>query len=372
MAKPTIEEIRVKLASQGARWTPGITSVSELPEHRQNRRLGLEINTAEMARVRSAINASRPQRASFAPEVDWRERNGKKWMTPVRDQGECGSCVAFGTIAALESRARIIYNRPDWDVSLSVADLFFCGAGRKCNEGWWPSFALTYAQSRGVPDERCFPYQDHDMDCNSCANRPDRLMTVTSWEEMPEIERRKEFLDQHGPMVACMAVYRDFFSYRSGVYRHVAGDLAGYHCVCCVGYSEREGCWICKNSWGDWGDNGYFKIAYGESGIDTEFAMYGIRGVAGTLKPSDEEGKPDEALADAYFADYALASSKSVFWAHAAGQWRSREVTDSQLASLSAAAQLAGSLKIYYIGDRIERVVAMKQLASLEATSKKK
>jgi hypothetical protein len=87
-----------------------------------------------------------------------------------------------------------------------------------------------------------------------------------------------------------MAVYRDFFSYRQGVYRHTTGGLAGYHAVCVVGYSEPEQAWICKNSWGDdWGDSGWFKIGYGECGMDTEFAMYGVTGVE---PPSPEPPSP--------------------------------------------------------------------------------
>jgi hypothetical protein len=78
-------------------------------------------------------------------------------------------------------------------------------------------------------------------------------------------------------MVAGMAVYADFFTYRSGVYRATSTNLRGYHAVSVVGYDDQEECWICKNSWGTgWGENGWFKIGYGESGIDTQFAFYDV------------------------------------------------------------------------------------------------
>jgi C1A family cysteine protease len=85
-------------------------------------------------------------------------------------------------------------------------------------------------------------------------------------------------------MIACMAIYRDFFGYKDGVYRHVTGDLAGYHAISCIGYSEEEECWICKNSWNtDWGNQGFFKIAYGghmlrESGVINLFQMLSSQG----------------------------------------------------------------------------------------------
>jgi len=91
-----------------------------------------------------------------------------------------------------------------------------------------------------------------------------------------------------------MAVYRDFFNYKSGVYRHTSGTLAGYHAVCVVGYSERDQCWIVKNSWGPgWGDAGWFKIGYGECEMDTKFAMYGVEDVTPPSPGPGPEPQPD-------------------------------------------------------------------------------
>ena len=91
-------------------------------------------------------------------------------------------------------------------------------------------------------------------------------------------------LAARGPMVAGMAVYQDFFSYAGGVYKHVSGSLAGYHAISVVGYNETDRYWICKNSWGTgWGElgpdgsRGWFRIAYGDSGLDTQFAFYDVQ-----------------------------------------------------------------------------------------------
>ncbi len=62
-------------------------------------------------------------------------------------------------------------------------------------------------------------------------------------------------------------VYEDFFNYKSGVYRHVSGAVAGGHAVVLLGWGN--GYWIAQNSWGSsWGENGFFKIALHECGID--------------------------------------------------------------------------------------------------------
>jgi C1A family cysteine protease len=79
----------------------------------------------------------------------------------------------------------------------------------------------------------------------------------------------KEQISTYGAVTACFVVYNDFFSYSSGVYRHVSGGVAGGHCVALVGYDDAQGCWIAKNSWGpSWGEHGFVRIGYGECYIE--------------------------------------------------------------------------------------------------------
>ena len=89
----------------------------------------------------------------------------------------------------------------------------------------------------------------------------------------------KRWISTRGPLEACFSVYSDFFAYKSGIYKHVSGDLRGGHCICCVGYNDTEQYWIMKNSGGTgFGESGYFRIAYGECGIDSW--MDAIEGIA--------------------------------------------------------------------------------------------
>jgi len=96
----------------------------------------------------------------------------------------------------------------------------------------------------------------------------------------------KTWISTKGPMTACFVVYGDFRYYRSGVYRHVSGEQLGGHCVTIVGYDDNQKCWICKNSWGaGWGENGFFKIGYGECGIDT----WQVCAMAGVTRPEEDD-----------------------------------------------------------------------------------
>jgi papain like protease len=374
--KISLGQLRTQLAGANATWEAGVTSVSQLGASQQQLRLGLIPIESEIMRIQSVLLGATPLRVAFSPARDWRAKDGKNWMTEARDQGNCSSCVAFAVNAVMEAQARISYERPTWTVDLSEADLFFCGAGRKCLEGWWPTYALDYAKNKGVTEESCVPYVAVNSDCSSCADREQRTMFVTDWQEIIDIGARKAHIDTVGPVVACMAIYTDFFSYKRGVYHHVTGELVGYHAVCCVGYSESENCWICKNSWGGgWGDRGFFKIAYGEAEMESTFAMYGISGVRGTLKPADvvepePEPEPEpvspaviegENWAETVAVDEVLPRNRPAIWAYVDGRWRSYFANPRKIRALAAVVLSARAVRVRYSGDKITRILASRK-----------
>jgi C1A family cysteine protease len=224
----------------------------------------------------------------YPPAIDWRHFPAHAplpagdYVTPVRDQKSCGSCVAFGTLAAFESAIRIHDKNPAKAVDLSEADLFYCHAeaehGRHCSGpsgGWWPDAALACCQNPGVVDEPCFPYTPGDQPCKKCTDWKKRLTKIAKWQKITSTTAMKQWLATRGPLITCFSVYADFYSYHSGIYHHVSGALEGGHCVCCVGYDDAKRYWICKNSWNTtWGDHGFFNIAYGQVGIDA--AMWAL------------------------------------------------------------------------------------------------
>lgn len=80
----------------------------------------------------------------------------------------------------------------------------------------------------------------------------------------------------NGPMSTRMDVWMDFFSYKGGIYQHVYGAFHGAHAIKIVGWGKENGIdfWTCANSSGpEWGEKGFFRIKWGECGIDgTVFA----------------------------------------------------------------------------------------------------
>ncbi|CAA9379114.1 MAG: hypothetical protein AVDCRST_MAG75-809 [uncultured Propionibacteriaceae bacterium] len=282
-----LAQLKTALQQSGQPWEMGYTSINALEEGERRIRLGVpsrpdlpdhDEGAAALARSGQAEGVGAP--ASF----DARNADGVNYDTAVKDQGGCGSCVAFGVAGAMEVVFRYS-RRTTVPVDFSEAHLFYVYArseGRNCGSGWWPNRALPFAQNSGVTMEDYYPYSSGDQDGNSLLNAdwPNRMAKVSAWADITgNAVQMKERISTYGAVTACFNVYQDFFSYRSGVYRHVTGDLAGGHCVVLIGYDDAAGCWIARNSWGaGWGDGGYFRIAYGDCGIES-FQTCSVHGV---------------------------------------------------------------------------------------------
>jgi C1A family cysteine protease len=285
------DELRQALEQEGARWEVsddaldaevrlGYLPSEGVPPLDEQERLAAQMVEEE------PLGAAAP---TYPPAFDWRDVNGQNFITPIRDQAECGSCVSFGTCAAVEGTLQAELSVPDSGVDLSEAHLFYCVAfaqGRRCsgpNGGWFPKAAVAAFQQDGVPDEACFPYTAGDQECSECSDWQSRATKISDWRPLNSPSEMKAWLAEHGALVASMKVYEDFQHYVGGVYRHVAGGVLGGHCISLVGYDDGEGFWIAKNSWSaSWGEQGFFRIAYGQCAIDS-----GALGVEGVKTPDN-------------------------------------------------------------------------------------
>jgi C1A family cysteine protease len=265
--------------------------MSILSEEERKHHLGVPLPDQQtIARIelegRAMREAARIRAVGAPAAFDWRNVNGQNYVSQIRDQGRCGSCVAFGACATIETTFRVQRGNPGLAVDLSEAHLFHCQAraqGYNCSIGWWPELALNSARDTGIADEVCYPYTDVDQNCtNLCGDWQNRVTKISAHHSLvSNAAGMKEWVSSRGALSACFIVYNDFYSYSGGVYRHVWGDQAGGHCVSIVGYDDGQGCWICKNSWGTgWGESGFFRIAYGDSGIDT----WDVRAVDGIVE----------------------------------------------------------------------------------------
>jgi len=277
-----VQQLQRAIDAAGAAWVAGDTWIAALSPEERRGCLGadyiLDGLTPEMldavSRGGVRVDVPDPEGIGGRAMFDWRDHNGADWTTPAKNQFNCGSCVAFGTVSAMEAAWKIGIGDPGYQPDLSEQFLFSCGGG-SCTSGWTNDSAYNYAQASGVPDEACLPYTAVDDNCNAaCGDWRDRRIRIQDYDDVTGLFWPSETdLKQAvviGPVTVSMIVYEDFYSYSGGVYEHVSGGLEGGHSVCLVGYDDSQQCWIVKNSWGwRWGENGFFRIRYGECNFGT-------------------------------------------------------------------------------------------------------
>lgn len=181
----------------------------------------------------------------------------RKKMSPVKNQGSCGSCWAFAIGACIE-----YVNGGKVDIAeQQLVDC--CKVSHGCNGGYIGSVA-NWVKSNPLVTEREYPYQAAD---GTCKNKVGQYK-LNGYASVHSDSAIKSALDKGYPVDTGMKVYRDFYSYKGGVYKHTTGDYLGGHAVVIVGYNDAGKYWIIKNSWGTgWGEKGYFRMAYGECSV---------------------------------------------------------------------------------------------------------
>jgi len=302
------ESLWEAVRDRNANWRPGHNTITDLDPGERRLRLGYRPGPDEPSLAqRETLSAAHHIVADVVAEatpypiaIDWRDVNGKNYVSGIKDQQSCSSCVAFGTVATMESRARLLSKVPLNASSgralpdLSEAHLFYCGnqSNDPCAYGWWPTAALECARLTGVVPEICFPYTPGNQPCEPCSGATEMLTRVGEWHAITNIKEMKRWLATNGPLITCFTIYSDFYAYTGGVYVHVSGASEAGHCVSCVGYDDERRAWLCKNSWGTgWGEGGFFWIGYGQCGIDaTMWAVDNFASIytAGRRRPSSQ------------------------------------------------------------------------------------
>lgn len=193
--------------------------------------------------------------------MDWRD---KGVVTPVKNQGQCGSCWSFSTTGSLEGQHAL---KTGTLVSLSEQQLMDCSTaeGNHGCKGGLMDNAFRYLETHKDETEAEYPYRAEDGFCHYKASEG-----VTGCTGYKDIMRGSEsdLMDAVGTVgpisVAMDAGHKSFQLYHSGVYNEPECSSTRLdHGVLAVGYGTYEGTpyWLIKNSWGTvWGMEGYFMI----------------------------------------------------------------------------------------------------------------
>ena len=248
----------------------GITKFSDLT-HQEFARTYLNLNYDAMAMANFEPYIVKKTNAAPA-SWDWRE---KGLVGPVKDQGQCGSCWAFGTVANLEG---LYYKAKGVMVQMSEQMLVDCDTYDKGCNGGLEQRAFTWISENGgsIMKQADYPYKGYQGTCKSNPSKfVDMIVTgyiklgSSSYELEPiDEEQIKEFLYETGPI--CAGINGDHLKYySSGIFDKSSTQCPSSginHAVTIVGYGAASGkdYWIVRNSWGsNWGENGYFRIVRG-------------------------------------------------------------------------------------------------------------
>lgn len=285
LASPAIKQqlgsLQQMIAQRHLTFTVGYTSAMDYPLSRitgavepaiyrdpshagaQNRfaaeAIQIDFKESAINRIPLPIYTCRTNGTSF----DWRVL-GK--VTPVKDQGGCGSCWDFAAIAAYESAYAI---RNNVLINASEQDVLDCSGAGTCNGGWYMP-VWDWMLTHKIAPTSALPYTAMDGTCP--AGLPADYGDV-AWGYVdpsggvPSVAAIKTALCAHGPIAVAVMATPAFQAYTGGVLNE--GPMTTYnHAVTIVGWDDSKHAWLIKNSWSaGWGLSGYIWIAYGSNNV---------------------------------------------------------------------------------------------------------
>merc|ERR1712137_885286 len=243
--------------AQGLSWTEGINRWTDLTQEEYRVAAGLGYKPAgQLYGDMPHMGVHEYNGEELAASVDWTTKGA---VTPVKDQGQCGSCWAFSTTGSMEGAWQIGSGKLE---SLSEQQLVDCSKNGNagCNGG---SMELGFAYEEGVNvcSESSYPYTARDGSCraSSCSTAIPQG-GISGYKTVSQSTSSLKSAIQQGPVsVAIEADQMSFQLYNGGTITSGCGTNLD-HGVLAVGYGDSY--YKVKNSWGaSWGMNGYVQIA---------------------------------------------------------------------------------------------------------------
>lgn len=229
---------------------------------------------------------------------DWRLDG---MVTPVKDQEWCGTCWAFGNVAALESRILISegksYDLSEQSLVVCTDPAYYYLTGNYCGAGGEVHIAIDTLAKKGARLESCMPYDPNTINTQSCGETCPSLYRVTGWRlvaNSPDMNTEiKQAIQDYGP-VAATYYHDESYMYPGNILYAPGSTELPNHLVSIVGWDDGiqhpqgggSGAWIVKNSWGtEYGDGGYFYLCYGSANLQGVGSYHGLTGDAAGYVP---------------------------------------------------------------------------------------
>jgi len=216
---------------------------------------------------------------TLAASVDWTTKGA---VTPVKNQGQCGSCWAFSTTGGLEGAWQLASGNL---VSLSEQQFVDCSKQNSGCNGGLMDYAFDFATNTAIATENTYAYTARDGTCKSSFTTGIPRGGVTGYKDVSNsASALRSALNLNPVSVAIQADQSVFQQYTGGVITSGCGTSLD-HGVLAAGY---DGNTIkVKNSWGSsWGVNGYVNIDASQCGITTSASYPTVSGSGPSPTPT--------------------------------------------------------------------------------------
>ena len=185
-------------------------------------------------------------------DIDW---EAKGIVTPIKNQGQCGSCWAFSAIAVTESFAKQVRKQT---VNLSEQQLVDCSRkyGNKGCQGGFNYQGLAYVKDHGVTDTATYPYRAKNGNCEHDGGsfKISKVLTARGCSGIASAIQSR--------VIGVSADATNWSRYQSGIFNNCKKSLN--HDITLVGYNSQY--YRIKNSWGSsWGEKGFIRLAPGNT-----------------------------------------------------------------------------------------------------------
>ena len=299
----TLEEIRAKIEHNGYHFTVNNNWVFDMPG--RDKRVFFNRSAPifpEMSEGYDGIGplVSHLGERQLPTSFDWRSYNGHTYIGPVRDQGACGDCYAFGACASAEgaynwANGKYDSNCADFSeafVAFCLSDLYSGFDG--CVGSDYDYQEFTGLVEYGVCNNDVYPDTDREQACQSSAWDAPRT-SFQSWHRVDcnDTAAIKTAIMTYGVVAAAVEVGSAFEAYSGGVYQDSYTTCSSSPCyytptnhiIALVGWNDNggDGYWILRNSWGThWGESGYMRIKYTSARVGCEAVYLVYEKVAST------------------------------------------------------------------------------------------